>query len=352
MAYRYKSPRATLAEILDLSERWGVLDFMATDNVLGMRHHRELLEMIAGMPLDLRLHYEIRCDIGRDDVALMSRAGVASVQPGIESFSSRVLTLMQKGTSVLKNIQVLKWLCEYGIHPVYNILVGFPGERMEDYDAICNTIARIMHLPPPSGTASDVHVHRFSAFHEDASHYGIHGVTPMSFYRHLFPSGSLRYERVAYFFDHELPPDAPVTTGKEKCNHLITRWLQRPFSLTARLGAGFITVTTTYTDGTHEHHHLDTAHATALVWADRALDAGTLAERMATVLHIDDVGIAQILDELASRGYLIMEGQRCVSCVPFSSPVTEKRLVQWTETWVHCRRTPAAPGASCAEVTA
>ena len=47
---------------------------------------------------------------------LLRDAGVTTIQPGIESFSDRVLKLMKKGVTGLQNIQLLKWCKEIGRH--------------------------------------------------------------------------------------------------------------------------------------------------------------------------------------------------------------------------------------------
>ena len=39
-----------------------------------------------------------------------------SIQPGVESLSDHVLTLMHRGTT-LRNIELLKWCWEYEIKP-------------------------------------------------------------------------------------------------------------------------------------------------------------------------------------------------------------------------------------------
>ena len=40
---------------------------------------------------------------------------------------------MKKGVSGLQNIQLLKWCKEIGVEPLWNFLLGFPGESPDDY---------------------------------------------------------------------------------------------------------------------------------------------------------------------------------------------------------------------------
>ena len=52
----------------------------------------------------------------------MRAGGMTSIQPGIESLSTRVLQVMQKGVSAAQNIQLLRWCGEVGINVAWNLL--------------------------------------------------------------------------------------------------------------------------------------------------------------------------------------------------------------------------------------
>ena len=192
MTHRAKSVASTLADLTKLSRRHGCVRFMAADNILRHDGYRTLLPAIADLGLDLKLFYEIKANLRREDMLALSRAGVEWVQPGIESFSDSVLDLMGKGVSTLQNIQFLKWAREFGIRPSYNILVGFPGEADADYRAMLAALERITHLPPPSGPATIVQVHRFSPFFQRPDALGIVNPRPADYYAHLIPPDAAR----------------------------------------------------------------------------------------------------------------------------------------------------------------
>ena len=94
-------------------------------------------------------------------------AGVSEIQPGIESFSDRVLELMRKGVSALQNIQLLKWCAELGVRPYWNVLWGFPGEPPEDYARMAEIVPLLTHLAPPIGFGG-LRLDRFSPNFFDA----------------------------------------------------------------------------------------------------------------------------------------------------------------------------------------
>ena len=54
--------------------------------------------------------------------------------PGIESLSTPILRLMDKGVTALQNIRLLKLCSEFGIQPLWNIMYGFPGEPPDEYE--------------------------------------------------------------------------------------------------------------------------------------------------------------------------------------------------------------------------
>ena len=69
---------------------------------------------MAGLGLDL--FREVKSNLSDAQVAQLRDAGVMSIQPGVESLSEHVLTLMYRGTTV-RNIELLKWCWEYEIKP-------------------------------------------------------------------------------------------------------------------------------------------------------------------------------------------------------------------------------------------
>jgi ribosomal peptide maturation radical SAM protein 1 len=127
MAFRSKSPQRVVEEFAYLSARHRVRGVWVVDDILDMRYFRTVLPMLERERLDIELFWEVKANLSAKHVRTLWAAGVRSVQPGIESFSDNVLALMRKGTTGLKNIELLKWCREYGVKPGWNLLSGFPG---------------------------------------------------------------------------------------------------------------------------------------------------------------------------------------------------------------------------------
>ncbi len=80
----------------------------------------------------IELNGEVSGHLHRKDFLRMRLAGVKNVQIGVESFSPRTLKLMRKGTSVMRNIEMIRWCGEMEMSIFYNLVTGFPGETEED----------------------------------------------------------------------------------------------------------------------------------------------------------------------------------------------------------------------------
>jgi hypothetical protein len=120
---------------------------------------------------------------------------VRAIQPGIESFSTRVLDLMKKGTTAATNVRLLVWCAELGIDVAWNILFGFPGEPPEEYARMAELLPLLSHLPPP-GFAGKVRLDRFSPLFTAAT-----DARPKPAYAWVFPLEDSLLARIAYFFD-------------------------------------------------------------------------------------------------------------------------------------------------------
>ena len=66
-------------------------------------------------------------------LAMMKDAGCVHVEYGFESGSQRILDLMNKRTSLQRNREVSIFTRKSGLHFQGNFIVGYPGEREEDF---------------------------------------------------------------------------------------------------------------------------------------------------------------------------------------------------------------------------
>jgi ribosomal peptide maturation radical SAM protein 1 len=202
MAFRSKTPARVLAEIRYLRERHDVRTFSMVDDILDMRYFTAVLPDLAEARLGIDFFWEVKANLTHPQVRQLRDAGVVFIQPGIESMSDRVLKLMRKGTTAFRNIELMKWCCEYGVKPYWNLLYGFPGETAEDYQESRALIEAIWHLEPPTG-CGPIRMDRFSPYHSQPSSFGMTNVRPMAAFSFLYPFDQRTLMNIAYYFDFD-----------------------------------------------------------------------------------------------------------------------------------------------------
>ena len=203
MAFRSKSQDRAFDELSALVRRYGVRDVANADNILDMAYFGRFLPRLAEERPGLSIFYEVKANLKPWQLALLWRAGVRRIQPGIESLDTSVLRLMRKGTSSLQNVQLLKLAAEAGIYVEWLALSGFPGEDPDAYGRIAAVVPKLRHLQPPAAVGR-VRADRFSPYHGDPAGHGVE-LEPLPAYRHLFPFGDASIRRLAYHFAMRSP---------------------------------------------------------------------------------------------------------------------------------------------------
>jgi ribosomal peptide maturation radical SAM protein 1 len=155
--------------------------------------------------MNLRIFYEMKPNLTKEQVKLLAAAGILSIQPGVESLSTHVLEIMRKGVKSIQNMQLLKWCKEYGISVSWGILWGFPGETVEDYTNMAQVIPKVSHLLPPN-RFNFVRIDRFSPNFNFPDVFGIKNITPMPGYFYIYPFEKEVINNLAYQFTHVYEP--------------------------------------------------------------------------------------------------------------------------------------------------
>lgn len=204
LAYRRKSPARVRTEIQELASRYPVHRALySTDAILDYRALRDLMPTLPDLAARHRwkLFFELKSNLHKHEVALLAESGVTTVQPGIETFSDRILALMDKGNRGIRQVQFLKWLASYGIGILYNIILGTPGETPEDYDEMTCLLPYLWHLPPPA-SVNYLSLDKFSPYMRHPEAYGFRDVQADTVYGQLFPDPRVNLSRIAYKFEY------------------------------------------------------------------------------------------------------------------------------------------------------
>ncbi len=200
--YRYKSPQRILEEAEDLVDRYGIRRLRFVDNNIPRQFFHEVCPALASrLKLD-SLFVETMASITRENLSLLARAGTRVFQPGIESLDSAHLRLMRKGTTMLHNIQLLKWSRELNLRISWNLLHGFPEEEPESFQRMAELVPRLAHLEPPSHVMNVI-LQPFSPLFEEARRFGVHNPRPHRAYRTIYPYDEAELLELAYAYEFD-----------------------------------------------------------------------------------------------------------------------------------------------------
>jgi ribosomal peptide maturation radical SAM protein 1 len=236
MAYRSKSPERAVSELLELSETYQLSRVDSVDNILDTRYIRTLFPELIRRESGLDMFYEIKANLRYDQLKIMRQAGVTSVQPGIESFSNRVLQIMRKGCTGLQNIQLLRWCDELGIGPAWNILYGFPDEPPAEYERMAELIPLLVHLPPPAFCVR-ARMDRFGPLYMQAAEFGLENVRPMLAYSYVYPLPQSALCNLAYFFEFDYKDGRQPADYAGPVVRCVEQWIALTATTPARLDA-------------------------------------------------------------------------------------------------------------------
>jgi ribosomal peptide maturation radical SAM protein 1 len=329
MGYRHKSPTRFLAEAEELSKAHEIRKFGAVDNILFPKYLGEVFDVIAEQRIDYEFFFEIKPSMGRrEQLQRLYRGGIRSIQPGIESLNGHVLALMDKGTTMLDNVRLLKWSRYYGIEVAWNLLYGFPGETVDDYQAQLEVIGQLSHLEPPSGFGR-IWLERFAPYFTDQQRYPLRDVRPLASYRYVYPE-NVRLDDIAYFFDYEMGDTVDAQDLLGEIDALIgqwrTRWADGTPTDSLRCARTPSTLTITDTRGRQKplvyHVHGPTAHIyESCMETHRSVDdvVGGLAEEFpaATLTRAE---VQRALEKYRTAGLMVGEGDRYLSLALPTNP--------------------------------
>lgn len=246
IAFRSKKPTTVVQELIDLSQKYGHLDFYAVDNIIDMHYFREVLPKIRDAEYDFGLFYETKANLKSEHLQMMREAGVLGIQPGIESLSTPILKLMEKGVTALQNIRLLKRCAEFSISPHWNFIYGFPREPPEEYLRMAETIKSLTHLSPPQ-SLTPLHLERFSPYHQRPGAYGLKIKAPKqaAYYHLIYPTDDATLNDLAYTFDYSYDDGRDPTIYVAPLKENIEAW-RRDYlegsNLSYRRGPGFLVI--------------------------------------------------------------------------------------------------------------
>lgn len=291
----------------------------SVDNILPQRYVKEVLPFLEAPP-HVALFYEVKASLSESDIQTIARANVHFIQPGIESLATSTLKLMKKGTTVFQNLLLLSYCLSYDVFPVWNLLVGFPGEEEEVYRKYVQDIPLLTHLPPPNGVFP-IRFDRYSPYFVQQGQFGL-DLHPYDFYQLTYPFDRKSVAELAYYFsDHNFGAEYAVK---------IARWigqLRNKFSFWEKL----------WYESTPEHLprlFFKAEESSPIVFDSRSGEVvehritdigrqilrhfsrpGRVVDLASSLTHVPQNALEEEMHLLQQKGLLFYEAEKCMSLV-------------------------------------
>ena len=209
--YRQQSVDRVLAELRALHDRYRVDYVRFCDDVFGVDRH--WLETLLDRMLTEGPHLEFEClarvDLLKTDLLeAMKTAGLQRVYLGVESGSQKMLDVMNRGTRLAQIERVAQSLRAHQVRQFWFLMLGYPGETLEDIDATLELFRRFSPEEYSVSIAVPVPGTRFYDSVRDRlrgrapSTRGSGGVSLL--YEATYPESLYRWEQVRFAWEARL----------------------------------------------------------------------------------------------------------------------------------------------------
>lgn len=329
LTFRSKSCTRALEELFYLVDQWHISLIEVVDNMLDMGYFKDFLPTLAKTEKSFSLFYEVKANLTRSQVKTLREANVDRIQPGIESLNNHVLSLMRKGTTGLRNLQLLKWCKEYNIQADWNILYGFPGETIKDYESMIKILPSIRFLCSPP-TCGPIRMDRFSPFYNQAPEFGLTNVRPIKSYQYIYPFDRKSLLKIAYCFDFDYKPEVDPTGCASQLTSYIEAWRQDPEkgTLTSITRPdGTLALIDTRSNAKQSEYILPELERDAYEYCDSMRTASSvtnhLSQRYAQI-KIEYQQVVKYLNSLVANNLMVTDGTHYLSLAISSNSMTDE----------------------------
>jgi len=146
--YRSKSPSQVVSEIDHLTAKHKTLSVAIMDNTPPVKTSGEIFTRIGRLNRDLDMFCEVRASTPKRILEAMKYAGINNVQVGIEALSTRLLKKLNKGTTAIQNLEIIKNCEDLGIVNTSNLILSFPGSDASDVEETLRNLEFAIQFRP------------------------------------------------------------------------------------------------------------------------------------------------------------------------------------------------------------
>jgi hypothetical protein len=230
---------------------------------------------------------------------------------------------MRKGVRASQNVNMMRWARYYGITVAWNLIHGFPGEKLGYYQQQTELMKLLPYLPPPSGSGQ-VWLERFSPLFRERATFPAARIAPESSYSYVYPS-STNLDMLAYFFDYELLdtlPEEQLADMRAVIDQWRQRWAEgaRLPRLTFLRSGDFLQIDDERGTENMQRHTFEGPLARVYqALSDAPLSVSQLMHRLD--LGVSAEAVKHALDEFCRRGLMMEdEGMYLSLALPAGSP--------------------------------
>ncbi len=196
IAYRKKNIHRSADELDYLSNRYNVKEFIFTDCILDQNDITQFPDLIGERGYNS--YAEVKTNISLRELESLKAAGFIWLQPGLESIHDEILLHINKGNRGIKHIEFLKWATTIGLTCFWNMMTGFPGEKISWYEETIAMIPLLHHLNPPRLNTFIYQRNSYFTMHHEEYGSDIHKA---EFYKYYFGKDDNFHEEFAEFYE-------------------------------------------------------------------------------------------------------------------------------------------------------
>ena len=265
--FRQKSAATVARELDTIASRYPGQRILTVDKVMPISYQKELLPLLGEKENMPPLTYEQRPDLSFEDLSRLKQAGVNIIKTGIESLSTGLLKVMNKGVTASQNLLLLRHACSLGLAVSWNLLWGFPGDEPECYEETLALLPLLRHLQPPD-VFRHLSLDRFCAYFEEPERFQITGLRPWKVYTQIYPEWA-EVEKLAYRFIGDYPSAANqrpelIRRIAQEVEIWKTGWKSARLLMLSFAGS-YIIHDSRGLDGAAQNHVLDRSQAQAIM---------------------------------------------------------------------------------------
>jgi len=209
--YSSKLPIDVANDLRYLSKKYGTRKFRFTDLVQPKDDYiHELLKLL---DKNYELFIELRPNLNYEELQTLKSLGINMIQVGIESFDDEILYEINKGTSSLNNLRMLRDLSTLKINTYWNYLYGFRNDKVSWYEDSIRLFKKLHHLYPP--IARKIWVNKFSE-----TYYETDILEMINSYNHKNSNNN-----IDFFFQEPISKDFKLLETYQNIHKSINDWI-------------------------------------------------------------------------------------------------------------------------------